>query len=39
MKSYTKASRASKILLGVLAVAWAGSAAVAIHDEREKRRS
>ncbi|MBP3894513.1 MAG: extracellular solute-binding protein [Atopobiaceae bacterium] len=31
--------RASKILIGVLIVAWIGIAAVALHDEMEKRKS
>ncbi|MDO4404385.1 MAG: extracellular solute-binding protein [Atopobiaceae bacterium] len=31
--------RASKILLGTLVVAWIGIAAVAIHDEKQKRQS
>ena len=31
--------RASKILLGTLVVAWIGIAAVALHDELEKRKS
>ena len=31
--------RASKILIGVLIVAWIGIAAVALHDEMQKRKS
>jgi hypothetical protein len=31
--------RASKILLGTLVVAWIGIAAVALHDEMEKRKA